>query len=781
MKNLKYIWTLTAILLTVAVLLCACSQNEAELSQPELAETGLSEVYITELMASNKSSLADESGQFPDWLELYNAQSESVDISGFVLTNGKDSWTIPEMSLEPGEYKVFFCDKNGNEACVGFNLSSTGGTITLLDASGAQLDKQSYGQAEADESYLRGKDGQMQQGSYCTPGYENSDTGYAAFQEASPLPELLINEVMAFNRQYESADGEFYDRIELKNNSQVNLELSQYYLSDSGSERLAYRLPEYSLAPGELYVLICDDSVPFSLSSEQDQLFLSCEDGRLVDYACVRNIPWAGSYGRMPSEGGYFYFQTNSIGLENSDGARLISQKPVSVLPDGVFDDVDTVTAQLSGQGSIYYTLDGSTPTEQSQLYTGQLSFSENTVLRAVCVEEGKLPSQSLDLSYIINQQHTLPVASLVIDPNYMFGSKGLYSNPGMEWERPGSLSLYDGEETFNIACGVQLHGETSRYAQEKKSMKLTFRGAYEGQLEYDLFQNGVEEFSSILLRAAQESSFSTHMRDIVMHELAQQCQPELSTQDYKYSVLYINGEYWGIYALREAHSAEHFANHNGYDPKLVSMWKGRWGYDSDFESVYSFVLNNDMSKDENYRQVIDHIDLDSLIAWSVVESYSGNIDINSPNVRFYYSAEDQKLHYALVDLDLGLFAQGQFSQSIVTGYAFNRLILALLDNEEFKALMLSRTGEYLAGPLSEENVRAVIGSLADELRPEIARDGEKWGYTLAQWEREIENYLYGVVGDYGAGEYCSKFARSAKSLIYISGEDFEKYFGALQ
>lgn len=765
-------------------ILCACGQSAQDSSAAGGAETGQEPtraVMISEAMAANKSALRGGHGDFPDWVELYNPGTEAVQLAGYTLSDGEHDYELPEQELKGGEYFVILCAKGSEYAgYASFGLSSKGETLTLTDADGNAVDEASFGESGADESYIRAEDLSMEPCSMPTPGYENTEAGYEAAQESIETPALAINEVMVFNRVYDR-DGEYYDIIELKNNSDEAIDLSQYYLSDSFNVLMAYQLPAETLAPGGLYVVYCDASVPFALDSERDQLYLSYEDGTLTDAVPLHGIPTGGSMGRLAGENGFFYFNSPSVGAENSGGARFISEAPVAAESDGVFEDVSRVKAELTAKGTIYYTLDGSMPDESSEVYTGPLYFDSTTVLRAVSVEDGKLPSASLDLSYIINEGHTLPVTSLIVDPEDFTGKQGIYSNPSEDWERPASVALFDGDEGFKIACGVKIHGATSRVAQEKKSYKLCFRGAYGGELNYDLFENGVTEFSSILLRAAQESSFSTNIRDIAMHVLASQCEPTLSTQDYKYSILYINGEYWGIYALREAHSEEHFARHHGYDESQVTMWKGRWASDSEFEQVYRFITSNDMRDSENYRKAAEYIDLDSLVAWSIIESYSGNLDINSLNVRFYYTEEDHKLHIALVDLDLGLFSQGWFFLTVTNEYDFNILLRALLENEEFQQLMLEKAGEYLAGPLSEENATAVIDSLAAELRPEIERDGERWGYTLSQWERHLENYVYGAIQGYGNGGYCLQFARSARDYIKISSEDFERYFGNLE
>jgi hypothetical protein len=146
---------------------------------------------------------------------------------------------------------------------------------------------------------------------------------------------------MTYNEWHLPMQGEYHDLVELKNVSSAPLLLSDYYLSDSGSERNAYRLPETELAPGELYVLQCSDEfsvgAPFSLNSESEELFLSYKDGTLCDYACLRDLRFGGSYGRRDGENGYFFFDLASPGSQNTGGERSIAEKPAALEKDGVF------------------------------------------------------------------------------------------------------------------------------------------------------------------------------------------------------------------------------------------------------------------------------------------------------------------------------------------------------------------------------------------------------------------------------------------------------------
>ena len=441
-----------------------------------------------------------------------------------------------------------------------------------------------------------------------------------------------------------------------------------------------------------------------------------------------------------------------------------MSARPASAEPDGVFNNVPSVTVTLTGPGEIFYTTDGSLPTEDSPRYTGPLSLTETCVIRAICREEDALPGRALNLSYVINEYHSLPVTSLVCEPEEFFGSDGIYDNTALDVERAAALMFYDGEDSFSIECGVKPHGATSRLTQPKKSMKVVFRDCYEGDLDFDLFRNGVTDFSSILLRAPREEQNSTFQRDCLLHTLAAEAFPSLPTQAYRFSVLYINGRYWGIYTLREAHSAEHFANHYGVDPDRVLQYRSGWGQETGFDQYYLYALNNNMREDENYRVVAEHLDLESVIGWAVMEAFSGNIDGHCSNMRFYYTLDDQVMHFGLVDLDATLRDFPGFDTPYCMGYKFNFLLSCLTRNGAFREEFLRRFGEALDGPLSLDHVDQLIDGMAEELRPEIPRDRERWGSDLKTWEAMVARNK----------EYFHAFGDFEDFLIY----SLRKYMG---
>ena len=96
-------------------------------------------LQITEFMASNGQTLADEDGAYVDWIEIHNPGSQSVNLLGWYLSDDKDQkdkWQFPSKSLAAGAYLIVFAsgkDRKGSSLHTNFRLSSSGERLCLLD------------------------------------------------------------------------------------------------------------------------------------------------------------------------------------------------------------------------------------------------------------------------------------------------------------------------------------------------------------------------------------------------------------------------------------------------------------------------------------------------------------------------------------------------------------------------------------------------------------------------------------------------------------------------
>ncbi len=106
-------------------------------------------LYINELMASNNSTIADESGAFEDWIELYNASESSIDLGGYHLSNKIDNplkWELPDVNLEPGAFLLIWADDDEQDGALhtNFKLNAQRGTVLLSHENGDLIDRVDY-------------------------------------------------------------------------------------------------------------------------------------------------------------------------------------------------------------------------------------------------------------------------------------------------------------------------------------------------------------------------------------------------------------------------------------------------------------------------------------------------------------------------------------------------------------------------------------------------------------------------------------------------------------
>ena len=760
---------------------------------PEELSRGAGQVVISEFMEKNRTTLRDEDGDFSDWIELWNRSEEAVDISGWSLSDRENrlGWTLPELSLQPGQRIVVFAsgkDRQGAELHTDFSLSGDEG-VYLRNEYGYLCSSALCGDCDGDVAMVLGEGDSYEKSLYPTPGCENTAEGWESFQQSlSCESPLIINEAQVYNLNAAPVNKEYYDWVELKNNSGDTIVLSDYYISDDREDYLKYRLPEVELGPGEFILLYCtSETLPegyyaagFELNSENEQLYLASEAGVLLDCVSLKDIPYLGSYGRISGEGGWFYFSSPSPGGENYGGQRRVAEKPLSLTADGVYNDIDGMYVELSASGSIRYTLDGSAPTAESPEYTGAIYIDRTTVIRAANFEEGALPSRSLSLSFIINENHSLPVLSLLTDSPTEFDT--MYNAKQKGLELPASLSLYEEEGGFTIACGVSMHGETS-LVLPKKNMSVRFRGAYgQSVLDYDIYGGGVTEFTNLLLRSGQDFPISI-IRNELCQELCAQATDKVINQRSIYCILYINGEYSGIYSLKEKANEQLYAGIAGVSRDSVEVLEANVSQSSDFfHEVVEFCRFNDMSLEENYRHFCNMFDIDSVIDWLILEGYCANTDLTSGNVRYCRSTEnDGKWRLMFYDLDASFSTPASVFMNVMSEYAqqnrqFAAFMVPLMDNAEFKDRFLSRAAELMGSVLTVENVMAEIDRLCAIVAPEVERDYARFGGTAADWEWSVEQ-LKAVLIDY---DWQQLNIDNLCELFELSPEEREYYFGEI-
>lgn len=795
---------LTALLLALALLLGGCaggqSSSPAERTSPPensppavkptpspapvLRPEEEGRLRISELMTKNRATLAAPDGGFYDWFELENISEDEVSLRGWAVSDGQDqaAWDLPEWTLAPGEcLLVFAAGKDAApEDAAPFALSEGEG-VFLYAPSGALADALSCPELSADQSFARNGGGEAAPTSWATPGFPNTDEGYEAFSETrAAAGPLIISEVMTANVS-RSVNGELReDWVELKNASDETVFLQNYFLWDEGCADEPFRLPERTLLPGESVLIVCGgdepEDAPFSLDAGRERLYLGTEDA-LCDYLFLHDVPVDGSCGRMDGRGGFFYFTFSSPGGDNGGGFRMVSAEPEVLTPDGVYDGIDALPVTFRASGRIYYSTDGSRPTEYSRLYAAPLSLDRTTVLRVISVEEGKAPSRVVTLSYIINEGLSLPVLSMVVDNAAAFNN--MYMNGMKGYELPGCLSLYENGWVFTQACGVKMSGSGS-LELPKKSMAVMFRGCYgDGNLNCDVFDSGVSRYASLQLRAG-EAYPTTIIQSDLFQDLALEMSDAVLTQHSKHCILFINGEYRGIYCLKEKFSEQYYASLKGVSKESVTMLKYPVDpYSAFTKEVLAFCAEADLRDPEQYRTFCTLVDVDSLIDWYLIEGVSGNTDIGG-NMRLFRSTENGGAwSFALYDLDWAFVNADAIFDNLAYGNYYHsgqiqEIMNAAMQNEEFRDRILTRYAQIWNTVLGNENILAKIDAYEELLGPDVPRERERWNGDASVWHMKLEQ-LREFIREYdperlGVLRFCAAWK--------IPDEVREQYFG---
>ncbi|MBQ2960596.1 MAG: CotH kinase family protein [Oscillospiraceae bacterium] len=771
-------------------------QPEAD-SAPVITEAPVvkKDIIISEFMEKNRAVIADEDGDFSDWIELYNTGNESVNLKGWRISDNPEQkgWKFPDVSIEPGEYLLVFASKKekegGAELHADFGLSGDEG-LYLKDAEGNIVSEALCGNCDADIAMVNDMLA-WQQSEYPSPGFENSVQGYEQFQQTLEAPgPLVINEAMSYDDSVLYAGERGYcDWLEIKNISDEPIELSDYWLSDDDDQLELYNLPRKQLAPGECMVILCDDTegdfadiypnTGFALSGEGESLYLTKSGEKPRDFCSLRSIPYGCSYGRSESRDGWLYFSKPTPGKDNAEAKRLIADTPTSPSEEGVFEGVEAVEVELEGY-NIRYTLDGSAPTEESLEYTGPISLTETCVLRASCFAEDMLPSFPMTMSFIINEGHTLPVVSLATDSPLEF--KQMYEGMSKGVELPGSISLYRDGDSFTIGCGVSLNGQTS-LVELKKNMALRFRGAYgDAKLEHDIYGGGVTEFTNLLLRSGQDYMYSI-IRNELSQSICELADMKVINQRSIHCILYINGEYFGIYTLKEKSNEQLYASLAGVSRDSVTVYEAPVAYGTDFYSdVVSFATMNDMSLDENYEQFCSVMDVDSLIDWLIIEGFCANTDVNLGNLRYCRSSEnDGKWRMMFYDLDSTFRYTGSIYYNLLSEHGANNIQVgavaySLMANEDFCDRFLTRAAELYKTVLTNDTILSEIDRLSAHIAPEVERDYSRYTMELSQWEWYLEQLRANII-DYNWRQCCID---ALCQVFELSADERAHYFGEI-
>lgn len=766
-----------------------------------------SKLYITEIMPNNKKTIKDSDNEYSDYIEIYNNYEHEVNLKGYYLsdeTTSSKKWSFPNIIIKPKEYLVIYasnknkCDLNIRECHTNFKLNSKGEIITLLDNKGLIISKVKYPESPSDQAYS------LIKGNFKftigSPNIENIDI----IDERNNQNDVTINEVTTQTTP---------EAIELKNNTDRDINLSSYCIKDKSNT--IYRF-ENTIIKANSFLVIYGSNKPqnnngkiytgFRINSHDDILYLY-KNNILIDTFQIGKTINNTSKGRN-KQNEIVTYKNITLGKENGEKYYYgFSEKPIFSINEIYVEKGTKVQLTTTNNSTIYYTLDGSNPTTSSKKYNDPISINGNTIIRAISSKDGYIDSDVVSRTYITKRKHQLPVISISTNDSLLFGKKGIFTtgnnansyypyqgaNFWKDIEVPISFEFYEnGTLGLNFNCGMKIFGGWSR-GEAQKSVAIHLREEYGlEEITYPFFEENVNTFSKFILRSGGQDFGKLKIKDAFLQEVLDG-QMDIDKQDYRPVVVYINGQYYGIYNIREKTETSYVERHYGYDKEEIDFIEKNSsilsGSIDEYNKLLNYVKANDITTDEAFDYLDSQIDLQELANYWVVETYYGQFD--PMNIKFY-KPKDGKWRWILFDLDQTLFSSSYKTinwdlpfdpYAHGNGYYLNTTLMSnLIKNPKFRTLYIETFAYHINNTFKPERMNEILDRMVKEIEDEMPYHIDRWykesikvsTYTLDnmnEWYSNI-NYLKKQLKE--RNQIAKK---TIKEGLDLTNEEYKKYF----
>lgn len=530
-------------------------------------------LVINEVCSSNQNSYTDASGAEPDWIELYNGSDKDLVLDGVGVSDGakkKFKFAFPEGTVIPaGGYIIICADDAVNQAEGEYHAAFK------LSATGetVYLTHPLYG--EIDSVAVPELDTDISYGRY-----KNGSENFTYITTTPGESNDLATDLALVEKPLFSQEGGFYDSGFMLSLSDANGN-EIYYTTDGSDPSTSDTAKLYT---GEI------------------NIYNNTGDANVL--SAVTDITLYN----------YVYGVANPIG--SVDKGRII--KAVSKTPDGRFSEVVTNGYYISKTASYY--------------------------------KDMKVVSMSTDYDYLFDEDTGAYMIGSgfyewLNSPEFVDYDAGDVNNPtnynkdGRASEFPVNIQIYEnGEIVYTADMGARISGNWTR-AMRQKSFRLYARSEYgDSKIKYNVFGdltdiNGeiIDRFDKVTIWNGGNDNEVLHFRDAFIQDIASDL--SVDTMAAEPCVLFIDGEFWGFYMLREKADGDYIESHYGLNKDDVTVLKNgavEDGLDSslaEFRELMEWAYEADMSVDANYQRFADAVDIQSFMDYVTVETYLNNSD----------------------------------------------------------------------------------------------------------------------------------------------------------
>ena len=518
--------------------------------------------------------------------------------------------------------------------------------------------------------------------------------------------------------------------------------------------------------------------------SPGETVFATSVFGDITDSVTIPEDLTGGlSYGREPDgTGPWCYFDVSSPAVANANSWCYagIAEEPTVSLPSGWYtsDQLLTVDAQFN---AVRFTSNGDAPTLDSPLFI-EAEVDENISysFRSFS-QQNLLPSVVVDRTYILDEDnYELPVFSIHTDEAHLWDwEDGIYvygpnadldnypyfgSNFWEPWSRFSRVEFFNGNKELKAEeyLDLEIHGGWSR-GESQKSFRFDFKSAYTGNLEESLFSQKpfIEDVNNINLRAGGQHLWTDKIQDGLFSRVVNDL--NLDNMAYEPCLLYLNGEFWGVYAMREKMD-EHYAesNHdvNSSEVDLLNSWGVLEGTDAHFIETFEVLMQASSNLSEFYQVADSRLDLENYMDYFIAETYLQNkdwmgIEWGLNNVKLWRpQTEGGKWRYMMYDLDFGFsFLWGSVEDNFIAKAKnppypsmHSELFNKLLTNNQFKCEFAQRYADVINTVFQPSYFTEKKDEIVSQMEGAMTIHADRWAENVPveQWYvdvNQIANY----------------------------------------
>jgi len=787
-------------------------------------------ILINEFSSLNVD-LIDADNDTPDWFELINVGSVDVNINEFGISDDATNlgkWLFPDMILAPNDVVMVFASGKDIREQIYYNtiidwgdeFSYSIGVDTIpenwkqvdYNASNWPLGDSGFGFGDSDDATIIES---ATLSLFVRKTFEitnlNSvkemllhvdyDDGFVAYINGIEIARANLgtpNTKVPYNQTADTyiepliVNGMAPEKFQVNNLSNILIEgtnvLSiQIHNQSAGSSDLTlipFLTIGYNLAGSDFHIadiLSLNNKTlhtNFKISADGEKLFLTNAERVIIDKTDSIALPPGISFGRKINElETWLYYAEPTPGIINSTKGYLnLSEGSVTFSHvGGKYNSSISVSLSNTLGEDIYYTLDGSVPSENSLVYHSPLSINKTTVVRAMVLNSNTLSIIPSVETFIIESRATnLPIFSLSTDPMNLFdwntgifemGPNAESNNPyfganfWMDWEKPVQIEYFnrEGVKVFSSPGGTKIFGGWSR-ANDQKSMALFARKAYgKNKFDYSFFaERNHNDYKSLVLRNSGNDWATTAFRDAMMTGLVRNL--DIDRQAYQPAIVYINGSYWGLLNLREKVN-ENFLenNHAGVDANKVDILQNNGeiveGTNEHYYNMLNFINANNIKDKAIYDSVNNLMDVENFLEYQIANIYFDNQDWPGNNIKFWRpQTELGKWRWIMYDTDFGF---GIWDNNAYTNNTLEFalepngpgwpnpewstfLLRKLLENEDVKKDFINRFADRLNNEFKSATVQYFIDSLKSNIENEIAYHHQRWQH-LWNFDSKVE------------------------------------------